>query len=314
MKFLFQMDDPRKFDINSDTTYLLIRETLKRKINCYYTHANDVHAVIIGKNNTIQARVSKIYLNKDNSLNYQKSSLTNLNQFNAIFVRQDPPYNMQYISNTYLLSELEKLCLIINNSLSLRNYPEKHIMMNFPSLTPPTIISLEVKSILDFINKYGTVILKPAYGNGGIGIKKIDKTQINLKQLITKYIKTFDSNPIVVQKFLPKYFRGDKRVILLGGNPIGAVLRVPAKNEIKSNFHAGGTAKKTLLTEKDKFICQSIKKFLIKNKLYFVGIDIIDGYLTEINITSPTGIHEINKMDNVQLEKKIINFFVKKIN
>ena len=241
MKFLFQMDDPRKFDINSDTTYLLIRETLKRKINCYYTHANDVHAVIIGKNNTIQARVSKIYLNKDNSLNYQKSSLTNLNQFNAIFVRQDPPYNMQYISNTYLLSELEKQCLIVNNSLSLRNYPEKHIMMNFPSLTPPTIISLEVKSILDFINKCGTVILKPAYGNGGIGIKKIDKTQINLKQLITKYIKTFDSNPIVVQKFLPKYFRGDKRVILLGGNPIGAVLRVPAKNEIKSNFHAGGT-------------------------------------------------------------------------
>ena len=130
------MDDPRKFDINSDTTYLLIRETLKRKINCYYTHANDVHAVIIGKNNTIQARVSKIYLNKDNSLNYQKSSLTNLNQFNAIFVRQDPPYNMQYISNTYLLSELEKQCLIVNNSLSLRNYPEKHIMMNFPSLTP----------------------------------------------------------------------------------------------------------------------------------------------------------------------------------
>ena len=314
MKFLFQMDDPRKFDINSDTTYLLIRETLERKIDCYYTHANDVHATISGKNNAIQARVSKIYLNKDNSLNYQKSSLANLNQFNAIFVRQDPPYNMHYISNTYLLSELEKCCLIVNNSLSLRNYPEKHIMMNFPYLTPPTIISLEVKSILDFINKYGTVILKPAYGNGGIGIKKIDKTQINLKQLLTKYIKTFGSNPIVVQKFLPKYIHGDKRVILLGGNPIGAVLRVPAKNEIKSNFHAGGKPKKTVLTEKDKFICQTIKKFLIKNKLYFVGIDIIDGYLTEINITSPTGIHEINKIDKVQLEKKIISFFLKKIN
>ena len=308
------MDDPRKFDINSDTTYLLIRETLKRNIHCYYTHANNVHAAMSGKNNTIQARVSKIYLNKDNSLNYQKSFLANLKQFNAIFVRQDPPYNMQYISNTYLLSELEKHCLIINNSFSLRNYPEKHIMMNFPSLTPPTIISLELKSILDFINKYGIVILKPAYGNGGIGIKKIDKSQINLKELIVKYIKTFNSNPIVVQKFLPNYIKGDKRIILLGGIPIGAVLRVPAKNEIRSNFHAGGTAKKTNLTKKDIFICQSIKKFLLKNKLYFVGIDVIDGQLTEINITSPTGIHEINKKNNVKLEEKVLSYFLKKIN
>ncbi len=314
MKFLYQMDDPKKFDINSDTTYLLIKEALKRKIHCYYTHANDVYASMKSNNNQIQAEVSKIYINKDNSLNYRKSSLMNLKKFQAIFVRQDPPYNMQYISNTYLLSELEKNCLIINNSFSLRNFPEKHIMMNFPNLTPPTIISLNLNSILNFINKHKIVILKPAYGNGGIGIQKVNKSQNHLKQLIMKYIITFGSNPIVVQKFLPKYFKGDKRIILLGGNPIGSVLRIPAKNEIKSNFHAGGIAHKTTLTKKDMFICQTIKKFLIRNKLYFVGIDIIDGYLTEINITSPTGIQEINKMDNLQLETKIINYFLKKIN
>ena len=314
MNFLFQMDDPKKIDINSDTTYLLIKEALKRKIHCYYTHANNVHALINKNTNEIRSEVSKFYLNKDNSLNYENPYLENLINFKAIFVRQDPPYNMQYISNSYLLSELEKKLMVINSPLSLRNFPEKHIMMNFPDLTPPTIISLELNSIIEFIKKNKIVILKPAYGNGGIGITKVSHSQRNLKGLITKYIKVFDSNPIVVQKFLPNYIKGDKRVILLGGTPIGAVLRVPAKNEIRSNFHAGGTAKKTNLTQRDKFICQSIKKFLLKNKLYFVGIDIIDGYLTEINITSPTGIHEINKMNNVKLEEKVMNYFLKKIN
>ena len=314
MKFLFQMDDPRKINISSDSTYLLIKESLKKKINCYYAHANSVHASIYKNKNIIKSQVSKIYINKNNTLNYQKPLLEELSNFKAIFVRQDPPYNMQYVSNTYLLSQLEKTSLVINNPCSLRNYPEKHIMMNFPKLTPATLISLDINSILEFITKHNTVILKPAYGNGGIGIIKLDKFRNNLKQTILKYIKSFDYNPIVVQEYLPNYYKGDKRIIILGGRPIGAVLRVPAKNEIKSNFHAGGKAKKTNLTKRDKFICQSIKKFLIKNRLYFVGIDIIDGYLTEINITSPTGIQEINKMNNIKLEENILNYFLKKIN
>tara|TARA_B100000787_G_C16126081_1_gene265045 strand:- start:28 stop:972 length:945 start_codon:yes stop_codon:yes gene_type:complete len=314
MKFLFQMDDPRKFDVNSDTTYLLIKESLKRRINCYFTNPNSVHTLIDKNTNKIKSQVSKLYINTKNELDYENSYLDDLANFQAIFIRQDPPYNMQYISNTYLLSELQNKLIIINNPLSLRNFPEKHIMMNFPELTPPTLISLDVNSIMVFIKKNKIVILKPAYGNGGIGITKVSNSQSNLRQLISEYIKKYDSNPIVVQKFLKNYFRGDKRVILLGGNPIGAVLRVPAKNEIRSNFHAGGTAKKTNLTERDRFICHTIKKFLVKNKLYFVGIDIIEGYLTEINITSPTGIHEINKMNNVRLEEKVINYFLKKIN
>ena len=167
---------------------------------------------------------------------------------------------MQYISNSYLLSELEKKLMVINSPLSLRNFPEKHIMMNFPSLTPPTIISLELNSIIEFIKKNKIVILKPAYGNGGIGITKVSHSQRNLKGLITKYIKVFDSNPIVVQKFLPNYIKGDKRVILLGGTPIGAVLRVPAKNEIRSNSRERTCHSRLFFKEINLFVNQ-LKNF-----------------------------------------------------
>jgi glutathione synthase len=155
--------------------------------------------------------------------------------------------------------------------------------------------------------------MKPAYGNGGLGIEKIDKNKKNLRPFIKKYINKFSNSPVIVQKFLKKYHKGDKRIIILNGKVQGAVLRVPKKNSIKANFHAGGNALKTSLSLKEKMICQKIKKFLILKQLYFVGIDVIDGYLTEINITSPTGIQEINRLNGVKIEKNIIDFVMKSL-
>jgi len=312
-KFLFQMDDPKNFNIEEDSTYLIIKEAIFRGVKCFYNDPKWVY-VNLNKKKEIKSKVFEIFLKKNNRISYsiKNSKVINLEEFDSIFIRQDPPFNLHYISNTYLLDQL-KNPLIINNSKEIRNYPEKHIMMNFPNLTPPTLISSELDSIINFIIKQEAVVIKPAYGNGGLGIEKIDKNKKNLRSFIKKYINNFSNNPVIIQKFLKKYIKGDKRIILLNGKVQGAVLRIPKKNSIKANFHAGGSALKTSLTIKENLICQKIKKFLISKKLYFVGIDVIDGYLTEINITSPTGIQEINRLDGVKIEKNIIDFVMKSL-
>ena len=312
-KFLFQMDDPKNFNIEEDSTYLIIKEAIFRGVKCFYNDPKWVY-VNLNKKKEIKSKVFEIFLKKNSHISYssKNSKVMNLEEFDSIFIRQDPPFNLQYISNTYLLDQL-KNPLIINNSKEIRNYPEKHIMMNFPNLTPPTLISSELDSIINFIIKQEAVVIKPAYGNGGLGIEKIDKNKKNLRSFIKKYINNFSNNPVIIQKFLKKYTKGDKRIILLNGKVQGAVLRIPKKNSIKANFHAGGSALKTSLTITENLICQKIKKFLISKKLYFVGIDVIDGYLTEINITSPTGIQEINRLDGVKIEKNIIDFVMKSL-
>ena len=313
MKFLFQMDDPKKINISEDSTYMIIKESLNRGIECFYNDPNWVYADINHKNK-IKSHIFKLFLKDNGTLTYDIKNKINvdLENFNAIFIRQDPPYDMKYISNTYLLEKLKKP-MVINNPSELRNFPEKHIMMNFPDLTPSTIISSDVEVLIKFIEKNNEVILKPAYGNGGLGIVKVDASKKNIKNFLSKYINQFSNNPIIAQRFLKNYIKGDKRVILINGTVKGSVLRVPKKNSIKSNFHAGGSAVKTSLNKKEKLICQKIKNFLINKRLYFVGIDIIDGFLTEINTTSPTGIQEINRLDGVNIEKSIIDFVLKSL-
>ena len=312
-KFLFQMDDPTKINIKEDSTYMLIKESLSRGIRCFYNSPSWVYASL-NKYNQIKSSNLELSLTKSGKLTYKskKSKDTNLEKFTAIFIRQDPPFNMEYISNTYLLSQLQNPVLI-NDPSEVRNFPEKHIMMNFPELTPPTLISSHIPSILAFIRLHKEVILKPAYGNGGIGIEKIKINQSNMKKFLTKYISKFQNNPVVIQKFLKNFNKGDKRIILVNGQVKGAVLRVPKKNSIKANFHAGGTAVKTTLSPREKQICSTIKSFLKTKKLSFVGIDVIDGYLTEINITSPTGIQEINRLNKVNIEKDVIDFVEKSL-
>ena len=312
-KFLFQMDDPTKINIKEDSTYMLIKESLFRGIRCFYNSPSWVYASL-NKYNQIKSSNLELSLTKSGKLTYKikKSKDTNLEKFNAIFIRQDPPFNMEYISNTYLLSQLQNPVLI-NDPSEVRNFPEKHIMMNFPELTPPTLISSHIPSILAFIRLHKEVILKPAYGNGGIGIEKIKINQSNMKKFLTKYISKFQNNPVIIQKFLKNFNKGDKRIILVNGQVKGAVLRVPKKNSIKANFHAGGTAVKTTLSPREKQICSNIKSFLKTKKLFFVGIDVIDGYLTEINITSPTGIQEINRLNKVNIEKDVIDFVEKSL-
>ena len=229
MKFLFQMDDPKKINIHEDSTYLMIKESLSRGIKCFYCDPRWVYASL-SKKTVIRARILPLRLNEDMTLDYSQneSEDIDLETVRAVFVRQDPPFNLAYISNTYLLEKLKKP-ILINSPSQIRNLPEKHIMMNFPQLTPPTLISSDIFSILEFIKKNKDVVIKPAYGNGGLGIERVNINKSNLKNFLQSYLKKFLYSPVIVQKFLKNYKKGDKRIILLNGKIMGAVLRVPKK-------------------------------------------------------------------------------------
>jgi glutathione synthase len=190
----------------------------------------------------------------------------------------------------------------LNNPKSIRDNPEKLSMFNFKSVIPPTLISKNIERCFNFQKKYKKTIIKPLYGNGGEGISKLEGINVVLKRKILKLINKY-KQPIVMQKYLSEIKEGDRRIILIDGEYVGSVARIPKKGSVTANFHTGGTAKKVGLIRRDKKICNILKPFLKKNKLFFTGIDIIGNYLTEINVTSPTGIQEINRLNGERLEK-----------
>ena len=227
-------------------------------------------------------------------------------------IRQDPPFNINYITATYLLEHLHPKILVINNPKSIRDAPEKLYVTNFKNLTPPTLISQDIVEIKKYIKKYKNLIVKPLYEKGGKGIFKISSNDKNITNKIQNILKK-ENLPVVIQKYIPQVKDGDKRIILINGNPVGKMKRVPTKNEVRANLSQGGSAEKTILTARDKFICKKLKPWLKKEKIFFAGIDIIGNYLTEINVTSPTGIVEINNLENIKLEKIFWDLAKKKI-
>ena len=229
-----------------------------------------------------------------------------------LLVRQDPPFNINYITATYLLEHLNPKTLIINNPKSIRDAPEKLYVTNFKNLTPPTVISQDVHEIKKYIKKHRNLIVKPLYEKGGKGIFKISSNDKNIAKKIQNILKK-ENLPLVIQKYISQIKEGDKRIILINGNPVGKMKRIPAKNEVRANLSQGGAAEKTILTARDKFICKKLKSWLRKEKIFFAGIDIIGNYLTEINITSPTGIVEINGLENIKVEKIFWDLIKKKL-
>ena len=266
------------------------------------------------KDNQLFANASTLNISKKKKYFFKKGkkNTINLSSINVLLIRQDPPFNINYITATYLLEHLSPKTIIINNPKSIRDAPEKLHVTYFKNLTPKTLISQNEIEIKKFIKKNKNLIVKPLYEKGGKGIFKISSNDKNISNKIKSILKK-QKLPIVIQKYIPEVKEGDKRVILFDGNPVGIMKRVPAKNEVRANLSRGGTAKKTILTTRDKFICKKLKPWLIKEKIFFAGIDIIGNYLTEINITSPTGIVEINQLQHIQLEKKFWDLLEKKL-
>ena len=309
-KIAIQMDPLEKINPKEDSTFIIAQEAQKRGYKLFHYSPKDISL----KNNTIIAKGSyfKIINQRKKFFKKQKKISINLNQFHCVLVRQDPPFNMEYITATYFLEMLNQKVLVVNNPTEIRNNPEKLSMFNFKNLIPDTLISEDLNEIQNFIKKYKFTILKPLYGNGGEGIEKVTKGSLKNKTIIQRMIKKY-KGAIIAQKFIKEISQGDRRIILIDGEYVGSVARIPKKGSIKANFHAGGSAQRSGLVFKDRKICSKLKPYLKKKGLFFTGIDAIGNYLTEINVTSPTGMQEINRLDNTRIEKIFWDKLEKKI-
>lgn len=233
-----------------------------------------------------------------NHVDFGEWAQVDLTDFDVIWLRQDPPFDMGYITSTHLLDRVRDKALVVNDPFWVRNCPEKLMVLDFPELTPETLITRDIAEIRSFREEYGEIILKPLYGNGGAGVFHLRADDPNLSSL-SEIFFALNREPVIVQRFLPAVSRGDKRIILVDGEPIGAINRVPAKGEARSNMHVGGRPEKTVLTAREQEICTVIGPVLKEKGLLFTGIDVIDGWLTEINVTSPTGLQELERFDGV---------------
>ncbi|NOC84824.1 glutathione synthase [Ruegeria atlantica] len=302
MKIAFQMDPIGAVDINADSSFRLAEEAQARGHSLFF-YGPDQLAYQEGR---ITARGHDMTVQRvaGDPAVLSPEREVDLADFDVVWLRQDPPFDMHYITSTHLLDRLKGQTLVVNDPFWVRNYPEKLLVLDFPDLTPPTTIARDIKTIKAFKEKHGDIILKPLYGNGGAGVFRLDANDRNLTSL-HELFTGFSREPLIVQKFLPDVSNGDKRVILVDGEPVGAINRVPAAGETRSNMHVGGRPEKIGLSERDLEICAAIGPLLKEKGQIFVGIDIIGDYLTEINVTSPTGIQELERFDGVNIAEKI---------
>ncbi len=302
MKIAFQMDPITGVDINADSTFRLAEEAQARGYELFYYAPDDLafeegRVTAIGHDMQVQRVAGTPAI-------LGERRKVDLADFDAVWLRQDPPFDMHYITTTHLLDLLPESTIVANNPFWVRNYPEKLLVLTFAQLTPPTAIARNLDTIRAFRETHGDVILKPLYGNGGAGVFKLDRDDRNLSSLFELFTG-FSREPLIVQKFLPAVSNGDKRVILVDGEPVGAINRVPAEGETRSNMHVGGRPEKVELTERDREICATIGPLLREKGQIFVGIDVIGEYLTEINVTSPTGIQELERFDGINVAGQI---------
>ncbi|SLN49844.1 glutathione synthase [Ruegeria meonggei] len=302
MKIAFQMDPIGAVDINADSSFRLAEEAQARGHTLFF-YSPDQLAYQEGR---ITARGHDMTVQRvvGNPAELGPEREVDLADFDVVWLRQDPPFDMHYITSTHLLDRLKGQVLVVNDPFWVRNYPEKLLVLDFPDLTPPTTIARDLQTIKVFKEKHGDIILKPLYGNGGAGVFRLDANDRNLTSLHELFVG-FSREPLIVQKFLPDVSNGDKRVILVDGEAVGAINRVPAKGETRSNMHVGGRPEKIGLSDRDLEICAAIGPLLKEKGQVFVGIDVIGDYLTEINVTSPTGIQELERFDGVNIAEKI---------
>jgi len=302
LKVAIQMDPIGPININVDSTFRIAEEAQSRGYSLFY-YTPDKLAYQEGK---VTARGWPLTVQRveGNHFTLGEEQEVDLSTFDVVWLRQDPPFDMGYITTTHILDMIHPKTLVVNDPFWVRNYPEKLLVLNFPDLTPPTMIARDLETLKSFRAKHGDVILKPLYGNGGAGVFKLSKGDGNLASL-HELFSGINREPLIMQKFLPDVAKGDKRVILVDGEPVGAINRVPAKGETRSNMHVGGRPEKVALTDRDREICAAIGPLLREKGQVFVGIDVIGNWLTEINVTSPTGIQELERFDGTNIAAKI---------
>jgi glutathione synthase len=293
-----QMDHISKINIAGDSTFALMLEA-KRRGHTLYHYTPERLAMRDGR---IEARVEPVEVRdlKGDHFALGTPEVADLSGMDVVLLRQDPPFDMAYITTTHLLERLHPATLVINDPAEVRNAPEKLFVTQFPELMPPTLITRDADEIRSFRKEHGDIIIKPLYGNGGAGVFRISEGDQNLAALLEIFATAF-REPHVIQRYLPEVRKGDKRIILIEGEAVGAINRVPAEGEARSNMHVGGRPEATQLTEREREICATIGPELKRRGFVFVGIDVIGDSLTEINVTSPTGIREVRRFGGADI-------------
>lgn len=302
LKVAVQMDPIGGIKIAGDSTFALMLEAQARGHQLvYYTPHH-----LFYENGSVKAHVQPVKVQDVEGAHAQLSPgvIAGLTEFDVVLLRQDPPFDIAYITSTHLLERIQEKTLVVNDPVCVRNAPEKMFVLNFSQFMPETLITRTREDIEAFRRAYGDIVMKPLHGNGGAGVFVVKREDPNFGSLFDMFSATF-REPWMVQRFLPQVREGDKRIILIDGEFGGALNRVPAENDIRANLVRGGSGAATELTQREKEICEALKPHLKKMGLLFTGIDVIGGYLTEINVTSPTGLRAIKKVSGVDLVPRI---------
>ena len=297
-----QMDPLENLNLAGDSTYALMAEAARRGHTLW--HYTVGHLSL--RDGRVSALARRVRLGAPGEPPFATAApeILDLATMDVVLMRQDPPFDMGYISATHMLEHIQPGVLVVNDPAAVRNAPEKLLVAHYPDLMPPTLITYDPQAIRDFRAEFEDIIVKPLFGNGGAGVFRIKPDDENLASLLEMF-GARSREPLMIQRYEPAVRQGDKRIILIDGEPAGAINRVPAEGEARSNMHVGGRAERVALTARDEHICARIGPYLREQGLLFVGIDVIGEYLTEINVTSPTGLREIERFDGVNLAAAI---------
>jgi glutathione synthase len=290
LRVAVQMDPIDRIDIVGDSTFALLLEAPQRGHDIFYYTPADLSL----HGDRLLARGQSLKVEDKHGAHFELTAprVENLADLDVVLLRQDPPFDMAYITTTYLLERIHPRTLVVNDPAHVRNAPEKLFVLDFLDLMPPTLITRALTDVQAFRAEYKDIIIKPLYGNGGAAVFRIKPGDGNLSSMVELFQTVF-REPFMVQEYRPEVKQGDKRIILVDGEIAGALNRVPEAGETRSNLHVGGTAVPVELNDRDREICARLKPELKRRGLIFTGIDVIGPYLTEINVTSPTGIRQV---------------------
>jgi glutathione synthase len=305
------MDPVDKIDIGKDTTFVLMLEAQQRGHEVYFMELDDLFV----RGGTPEGRFRRLELARATP-HYRLGEYRNgaLEEFDTIWMRKDPPFDLKFFFATHLLSLIDpKRCFVMNNPKGLRDANEKLYALRFPEQIPQTLVTSDIARLRSFMTELGgEMIIKPLDGAGGSGVFYLNAQDRNTNSIL-EVASDNGRKLVMAQRYLPEIRQGDKRIIVLNGEPLGAVLRVPLESETRGNIHVGGQCVKTEVSERDREICAALAPLLRADGLYFVGLDVIGSFLTEVNVTSPTGIQEINSLNQVRLESKVVDFVERQV-
>jgi glutathione synthase len=294
-----QMDPIQSISIKGDSTFAMMLEAQGRGHTLFYYQTRTLalaSGILSATGHAIRVR--------DELPNYftlGEEERVSLSEFDVVLMRQDPPFDMGYITATHMLDHIHPTTLVVNDPTEVRNAPEKLFVLKYKEFMPPTLVTRDASELAAFRMEHEDIIIKPLYGNGGAGVFRIRGTDQNFSSLLELFGLTFPHQPYMAQKYLPDVRKGDKRIILVDGKFAGAINRVPAAHESRSNMHVGGRPEPTTVTRREREICEAMGPELKKRGFIFVGIDVIGDYVTEINVTSPTGIREVKRFGGADI-------------